>query len=142
MQPKQNTRNETTRVVGYAATIDKETAHEQIGALWAKAATGGLLGSSPTYGVYTDYEDRLAERYRVLVGVESEAEPAPDQEVVHLPAGRYAVFEAEGPPAEVAPSLWRHVWTRWKGDRAFVTDWERYEGGPDAAKVALFVGLG
>ena len=104
---------------------------------------GGLLGDGPSYGVYTAYEDRLANRYRVVVGTATDRAPAADEEVVHLPAGPYAVFRDEGPGSTVAARLWRGVWTRWneRGDRAFDVDFERYEGGPEAARVSLHLAL-
>ncbi len=134
----------TVRIVGCGGDIDKENAPEQIGALWQRAIAARIVRpGAPSYAVYTNYEDRLANRYRVVVGVESDAEPGPDQEVVHLPAQAYAVFEATGPAAEVAGQLWRHVWTAWGGGdrRAFDVDYERYVGGPEHAELSLFIGL-
>lgn len=123
---------------GVAADVDKATAPDTIGTLWGRAAQLGAIGASgPTYGVYTDYADRLANRYRVVVGQEASA----GETSVTLPAGDYVVFEDRGPAAEVAQRLWNHVWTAWeeRDRRTFDVDFERYEGSPDDAKVSLFI---
>lgn len=132
------------RIVGCGGVIDKAQAPAQIGALWQRAVAAGVVRpDAPSYAVYTDYEDRLATRYRVVVGGESDAEAGPGQEVVEIPAGRFAVFEATGAPAEVAGQLWNCVWTQWsdRDRRSFAVDYERYVGSPDRAELSLFIGL-
>lgn len=130
------------RIVGYSARVEKARASEQIGALWQQAAQSGLFErAQATYGAYYAYEDRFANAYRVLVGVESDAEPAEGQDVVEVPPGDFAVFEDEGAPIEMARQMWQHVWTKWGGTRQFAVDFERYEGGPDHAAVSLFIGV-
>lgn len=138
------TRKRPLRLVGVSSTVEKDTAPRQIGELWQRAAAAGLFRpDQPAYAAYYDYEDRLANRYRVLVGRACDDEPGPDQEVIELPAGDYARFGAEGPAIEVTQNLWREVWTRWaqRDRRRFDVDIECHEGGPEHAKVALLIGV-
>lgn len=132
------------RLVGVSGMVEKDAAPQQIGELWQRAAAAGLLRPDrPAFAAYYDYEDRLANRYRVLIGLEGDDEPGPDQDVVELPAGDYARFGDEGPAVEVTQKLWRQVWTRWseRDRRRFDVDVERHEGGLDQAKVALLIGV-
>lgn len=132
------------RVVGIAAWIDKDQAPQQIGALWGQAAQSGLLQPGQAgYGVYFDYADQLASRYRVLVGAESEAAPGPGQEVVLIPEGSYAAFHGEGAAAEVVPGIWAHIWQSWpeSDTRTFQVDFERYVGSPDNSKIEVMIGV-
>ena len=136
--------NEDIRIVGVATTIDKEHASERIGALWQRAAEAGLVvAGKPSYAAYFAYEDELANKYRVIVGSESDGDPSPGQEALVLPAGSYVRFDDEGAAATTAMRLWRHIWSGWKSDaqRSFAIDFERYEGSPEHARVALYVGV-
>lgn len=132
------------RIVGPSAEVDKEHASAIIGELWQRAAaTGALRAGEPAYAVYTGYQDRFANRYRVLVGAASELPVTDGHDAVEIAPGRYASFEASGPAGEAAARLWRYAWTRWegRGERAFDTDFERHQGSADASDVTLFLGL-
>ena len=132
------------RLVGISGEIEKEQAPEQIGLLWQRAAAAGLLRpGQAAFAAYYGYRDRLANRYRVLVGIESDDDPEADQEALVIPAGAYATFEEEGPAIEAAQRLWRHVWTRWgqRDTRRFDIDLERHEGPLDHARVSLLIGV-
>ena len=143
MEPTPETLSEPLRIVGFAAEIEKDQAPAQIGALWQKAAAAGLFREgAATYGVYYAYQDRLANRYRLLVGVRSDAPAGEGQEAVEVPSGDYAVFHGEGPASEVASRLWQGVWTTWseRGERSFRVDFERFRGSPDHTTLELFIG--
>ncbi|MCA9548729.1 MAG: effector binding domain-containing protein [Myxococcales bacterium] len=142
MKPTDHHQDTPIRVLGYASWIDKARASQQIGALWGQASQAGLLHPDrPAFGVYFDYQDRLADRYRVLVGVESDATPVDGQETITIPAGRYARLTGEGRAAEVASTLWREVWTDGAlgAQRSFGVDFERYVGGPEDSRVELMI---
>jgi predicted transcriptional regulator YdeE len=144
MQISQTALDGPQHIVGFSEAIEKEHAREQIQALWARAAAAGLLASGEAvYAVYYDYQDRLAEQYRVLVGVESFDSARPEWDKVALPRGTYAVFEARGEPPHVAGQCWRVVWTQWAqaSQRSFRCDFERYEGPPQDACLKLHVGV-
>lgn len=144
MTPRTETLTSPLTIVGPGATIDKPTAHEQIGALWSQAAQeGALADDGPTYGVYDAYEDKLANRYRVTVGQAAAGDPGEGHAVVTIPAGTYVVFEERGRAGEAAARLWRRVWTKWpdRDRRAFVADFERYEGSREDARVSLYIGV-
>ncbi|MCA9624036.1 MAG: GyrI-like domain-containing protein [Myxococcales bacterium] len=142
MQTIKVKQGEDVRIVGFGATIDKATAAEQIGALWQRVAMAGKLREGePSYAAYLDYEDRLANRYRVVVGAASDAPVQEGEEEVILPAGDYAVFSAKGPAAVVAKEAWQQVWTKSAEPRRFEVDFERYRGTPEASELELFVGV-
>jgi len=129
------------RVVGFAADVTKLEASAIIGGLWQRAAAAGLFGGgADAYSVYFDYQDRLADRYRVLVGVASDDEPGEGQEAVTLPAGPFVVFTDRGASVAVATALWTSVWTTWseRERRSFDVDFERHA---DDAEVQLFLGV-
>ncbi len=143
MQTKTITLEQPLTVVGLSGEVEKPSAQQTIGALWGQAAQAGALSApAPSYGVYSDYQDKLANRYRVTVG-QPEAPASETTRAVTLPAGEYVVFEDRGPGAEVAARLWRHVWTKWpeRDRRTFDVDFERYEGSPDEATVSLYIGV-
>lgn len=142
MKIREEKLTEPVTITGVAATVDKPSAQQTIGALWGQAGQAGALSAPvPSYGVYTAYEDRLANRYRVVVGQPGASGDALEE--VTLPAGDYVVFEDHGPTVEVTQRLWQHVWTQWaqRDRRRFDVDFERYEGGPDEATVRLFIGV-
>lgn len=144
MKTTHTQQNTPIRVVGVAAWIDKDQAPQQIGALWGQAAQSGLLQpGQPGYGVYFDYADRQASRYRVLVGAQSDAAPAEGQEAALIPAGAYAAFQGEGAAAEVVPGIWGHIWQGWADSdkRTFKVDFERYVGSPENSKIEVMIGV-
>ena len=143
-EPEPLTLKQPIRLVGLSSAIEKANAPQLIGELWQRAAAAGLLRpDQPAYAAYYDYQDRLANRYRVLVGVESESEPGAGQKALLVPVAAYASFEKEGPAIDAAQSLWRHVWTSWgqRGARRFDIDLERHEGTPAHARVTLLIGV-
>lgn len=144
MQEQNTTLDKDIRIVGFSAVIDKDHVADRIGALWQRAAEAGLLREgSPSFAAYFAYEDQLANKYRVLVGSESDGDPTEGQEAIVLPAGDYVRFADEGEAVATAMRLWRHVWSGWKegARRTFGIDFERYDGTPDRAQVALYVGV-
>jgi len=126
-----HTMKQPTRLVGVTGAIEREKAAQQIGELWQRAVAAGLLRhGQPAHAAYYDYQDRLANRYRVLVGRETDDEPGTDQEVVFVRPGDYASFAEEGPAIDAAQGLWKQVWTRWaqRDKPRFDVDVERHEG--------------
>ncbi|MBL4633977.1 MAG: effector binding domain-containing protein [Kofleriaceae bacterium] len=130
------------RIVGISITTSEATAPQDIGALWGKAAVSGVLsGDSYNYGVYCDYEDGRHGNYRVVVGSESDAEPAAGQVVIEIPVGSYEVIEDEGAVEQIVGAAWQQAWTNYGEKRSFAVDYERYLGSPEHSKFGLYIGV-
>ncbi|MBL7252318.1 GyrI-like domain-containing protein [Alloalcanivorax sp. C16-2] len=99
---------------------------------------------SPVYGVYTEYENGAEGDYSVLAGVEvtDETKVPDDFATLTLEAGEYLVFRAQGRMPETAMEAWSQVWHYFEAEdapqRAFLTDYEVYEG---TDRVTLYVGI-
>ena len=117
----------------------------RLGRLWVDFALRGvphLTADSVVYGVYHHYEFDANGAYDVLAGAQSLAGSAPtDLAQVTVLAGRYLVFEAEGPMPQAALQAWSAVWTYIADPacphrRAYTTDLERYDG-PNRVSVCV-----
>jgi predicted transcriptional regulator YdeE len=119
----------------------------RLGRLWgdfAQRIAPHLTSDSVVYGVYHRYASDQHGEYDVLVGAQSLAAGAPaDLAQLKVAAGRYLVFEAQGPMPQAALQAWSAVWACFADSdcphrRAFTADFERYDG-PD--RVSVWVAL-
>jgi predicted transcriptional regulator YdeE len=117
----------------------------RLGRLWADFAqrvAPHLTSDSVVYGVYHHYASDQHGAYDVLAGAQSLAADAPtDLARLTEPAGRYLVFEAQGPVPQAALQAWSAVWAYFADPhcphrRAFTADLERYDG-PDRVSVCV-----
>lgn len=106
--------------------------------------------SSPTIGLYTDYEDGVAGTYLTLVGLKVHTiEEIPEGlEGKTIPAGRYAVFTTRrGPLSKVVPEGWVFIWnwfSRNDQKRTFTGDFELYDdraSNPDDVIVEIYIAV-
>lgn len=122
-----------------------------IGPLWGRFLKDGLLERIPNrvddriVAVYSGYENGKDSEYNYLLGAKVEAvkdvpEGMASRQVM---AGEYATFSARGrPPAEMVVDIWRQIWsleTGQKIERAFRTDFEMHDNGPNS--VDVYIGL-
>jgi predicted transcriptional regulator YdeE len=123
-----------------------------IGPIWGRFVKDKLLDRIPNrvdgriIAVYSDYENDKDGEYSYLLGAKVKvANDVPDgmasRQVI---AGEYALFSANGrPPAEMVVGIWKEIWSlemRKKLRRAYRTDFEVYDSGPDSA-VEIYLGL-
>lgn len=130
------------RIVGFAAEVQKDQASATIGKLWQQAAQAGILPKAgAAYAVYFDYQDKLGERYRVLVGRASEATPGEDEQAVLVPDVPYYLVEGSGPPVEAAVAAWTRVWKdrELRTARSYGVDLEVVEGGAEGCRLSLYL---
>jgi predicted transcriptional regulator YdeE len=121
-----------------------------IGTLWARFYAEKVGTRIPnradesTVVVYTDYESDENGAYTVVIGAQVlSVDPIPAGMTWRsVPAGRYAVFEAnEGPVAETVMEAWRRVWIELPASgsrRTYRADVEVYEG---SAPPKLYIGI-
>lgn len=148
-------------IVGIEArtTAAKETSANGIIPLqWQKLFQEGVLEKIPNradqniYAVYTDFTDKRAGEYSVVIGAKvTDKSHVPAGLVLKtVPAGNYLVFPSDkGPAPQVIPAAWQKIAdAEDKGQlgftRAYKADYEVY--GPDAAdpqnlQADLYVGV-
>jgi predicted transcriptional regulator YdeE len=107
---------------------------------------------SPTFGVYTDYENGASGQYVLTIGAEvgsSDDLPA-NMLGITIPAARYAVFTtSRGPLSKVVPEAWSYIWQYFGNanvnmERAFTYDFEVYDErslDPDNAQVDIYISI-
>jgi predicted transcriptional regulator YdeE len=123
-----------------------------IGPIWGRFVKDNLLDRIPNradsriIAVYSDYENDKDGEYSYLLGAKVKVpNDVPDgmasRQVI---AGEYATFSANGrPPAEMVVGIWKEIWSLEAGKklrRAYRTDFEVYDSGPDSA-VEIYIGL-
>ena len=117
----------TTRV------IDRDTASEQINALWEqffKESIGQKIENREDdiiYAVYSDYEGDHTQPYTLVIGCPvSAVEKIPEGMVVKtIPKGSYAAYEAAGEFPKKVIETWGAIW---QSDlkRTYTGDYELY----------------
>jgi predicted transcriptional regulator YdeE len=142
-------------VVGIAVrtsnAAEADPAKGRIGALWMRfhsedipgQITGKKLPVTPI-GVYSNYEGDDKGRYRLMAGaaVDTGTTPPAGMELAIVPAGRYLMFQAEGPMPSIVIETWKEVWSHFSNApaevRAFTVDFERYPG-PTSVEVYISI---
>lgn len=126
-----------------------DPASGRIGPLWGRFLQENLSAQipnrtpdSPVMAVYSNYESDQHGEYSLTVGCEvTTLEKIPDGMAgVTIAAAMYAVFPVPGSdPSTAVPEAWRRVWAEFRdaaaGSRAYTTDFEEYQFGPDGAPV-------
>jgi len=119
----------------------------RLGRLWAdftQRIAPHLTSGSAVCAVYHRYASDQHGEYDVLVGAPSlAADATADLAQLTVPAGRYLMFEAQGPIPQAAFQAWSAVWAYFADPacphrRAFTADLERYDG---ADRVSVWVAL-
>lgn len=152
--PELRTRDEFA-VIGIAARTSNPTemsgSEAKIPALWndyfasgAAARIPNRLGDQSTVAVYTNYESDHTGAYTLVVGQQvSSLEEIPGGMLgVKIPAGRYLVFQAEGPVPESIIAAWTNIWTYFQDSReykrAYSSDFEVYR---NANTAEIFIAI-
>lgn len=118
--------------VSAEANLNSPDASKIIGRLWEKFYGGtyaSLQGKAneKCIGLYTDYRDNGDYKIMVCSEVNSLEQTA---EIMTIPAGKYAKFVINGNIVTAVQEFWQKLWNM-KLDRAFVCDFEEYQGGED-----------
>ncbi|MEM7738492.1 MAG: GyrI-like domain-containing protein [Deinococcota bacterium] len=99
--------------------------------------------SSPAvYAVYSDYESDVSGDYTLTLGASSDVQDDALTPVT-LPAGKYLVFEAEGPAPACTIQAWQTIWAYFADPncehaRAYDADFEMYTA---AEGVSVYIGI-
>ena len=118
---------------------------EEIGTLWGRfrsenpiAAISGRL-SDEIYSLYLDYEGDHTQPYTLLLGyaVRPEAGVPKGLMLRHVPASKYAVFDASGPQPATLIATWAAIW-QMPLDRAYKADFDLYRAD---GTVSVHVGI-
>lgn len=118
---------------------------EEIGALWGRflsenpiAAISGRL-SDEIHSVYSDYEGDHTQPYTLLLGysVRPVAGVPEGPTLRHVPASKYAVFDASGPMPATLIATWAAIWQT-PLDRAYMADFDLYRAD---GTVSVHVGI-
>ncbi|MBN1500161.1 MAG: AraC family transcriptional regulator [Spirochaetes bacterium] len=118
---------------------------ESIPAFWKESIKNGFIGEAAgaadkigqlngaLVGACTGYlEDE--EHYEYMIGVECSLQDIPETfDVRTIPAGTYAVFNADGPAPDAIQSTWKRIFAEWfpatKYQHAQAPDFEAYPQG-------------
>lgn len=128
-------------IVGVARRVSNDHP-EQIGALhrefWAKGGIAQITNrtSDDIYAMYTDYDGDHTKPYTMIIGCEAPAAVGEGLTAKHVPAAKYAVFDARGPQPATIIATWQHIWGA-DLPRAFTSDFDHYAG--DVADVHVAV---
>lgn len=122
------------KVAGISAVtnLNSPEAPKAIGGLWENFY-GGVYASlqgktnEKCIGLYTDYKENGDYKVMVCSEVDSDRQTA---ETMTIPAGKYAKFVVKGNIVTAVQEFWQNLWNM-KLDRAFVCDFEEYQGGKD-----------
>lgn len=111
----------------------------KIGGLWAQFHASSPHLEADVYGVYSDYESDASGEFTVTAGIRTPASAKPS---VHVNAGTYLVFPANGQMPAAIIDAWKTVWQHFASQppytRAYETDFEAYTGPTSAA---LYIGI-
>ena len=118
--------------ISAVANLNAPESSRVIGGLWEKFY-GGVYASlqgktnEKCIGLYTDYKENGDYKVMVCSEVDSDSQTA---ETMIIPAGKYAKFVVKGNIVTAVQEFWQNLWNM-KLDRAFVCDFEEYQGGED-----------
>lgn len=135
----------TTRTTNAA---EFSPAMAQIAPLWQRFFSERVAQSvadytpqSALYGVYSGFESDAMGAFDVCAAVQAAEVPA-GLAAVTVPAGRYLVFEAQGPMPATVIALWGAVWQYFQGQpaylRRYASDFEEYRG---EGRIAIYIGV-
>ena len=147
-------------IIGIAVRTSNQeemSGHSKIGPMWQRFFAEGIAGRIPnkadgeTVVVYYDYKSDKDGPYSYMIGsrVKSTADIPDGMSLIHVPAGRYAVFTTDrGPVAQVVQKGWKEIWdipkTKPGGDRAYKVDYEVYDNrarNPQDSQVDIYIGI-
>ncbi len=137
---------EKRRVAGISAVTNYHAsdAAQVIGGLWDKffKDTYNLLenkSNEKCIGLYTDYKENGDYRAMICAEVTKSEQIF---EAMTIPKGKYAKFVINGNIVTAVQEFWQKLWNM-KLDRAFVCDFEEYQGGDDMdnMEIHMYVSL-
>ncbi|MDP4537787.1 GyrI-like domain-containing protein [Alkalimonas collagenimarina] len=126
---------------------EMKPATAKIGLLWQEFHDefAAILSDDATvYGVYFDYESDASGDFSVVAGSDMFKDwEGVSLQPVHIEAGTYLMFSAQGALPEVVIDVWQQIWAYFSAEdcphrRMYRTDFERYPG-PD--KVQVYIGV-
>jgi predicted transcriptional regulator YdeE len=133
-------------VIGVSADTSSSAAFADIGALWERAGSAGVIGAD-TFAVYHRYElEPGGYRVTVVVGRRATADEVVPSGLarVEVPAQSCMRLDTDG-SIPALQRAWEDVWKRWPdgGPRAFVADVEHWTMGPSGApsRCDIYVGV-
>ncbi|MCI8404630.1 MAG: GyrI-like domain-containing protein [Clostridia bacterium] len=86
-------------------------------------------------GIYTDYSENGD--YRTMICAEVK-EGSQSIETLTIPAGKYAKFIVKGNIVTAVQKFWQELWNM-NLDRAFMCDFEEYQGGEDMDNMEIHI---
>ena len=106
---------------------------EEIGALWGRFLSENPIStihsrlSDEVHSVYSDYEGDHTQPCALLLGYSVRPEPGVPEGLTmrHVPASKYAVFDASGPQPATLIATWAAIWQT-PLDRAYKADFDLY----------------
>ena len=129
-------------VAGISASTNYNSpdAPKVIGGLWEKFYSGtyaSLKGKSneKCIGLYTDYKENGDYKVMVCSEVDSGEQIV---ETMIIPAGKYAKFVIKGNIVTAVQEFWQKLWNM-NLDRAFICDFEEYQGGQDMDNMEIHI---
>ena len=109
--------------------------------LWQKFNSNNPTIYATVFGVYSDYESDVNGFYTVTAGVTSENEMK-ELKSVKINPGNYLIFKGKGEMPKTIIDTWKTVWNYFTEDssykRSFMTDFEAYSNGDEAA---IYIGI-
>ena len=140
-------------IIGIFVTTTNQDGKSQtdIGKLWQQFYAQNIIERIPNkvgsevYAVYTNYEGDHTQPYDLLIGcaVSSTEDIPKGMKGVAIAGGSYHKIEAEGENTQVAVfNAWQQIWSS-EMNRAYQTDFERYEATevPGVFDISVFVGV-
>jgi predicted transcriptional regulator YdeE len=110
----------------------------KIPGLWERFFASHTDPTKRMYGVYSAFESDARGEFDVTAGTISEGGAAG----VHIKAGKYLVFPANGPMPAAIIDAWMRVWVHFSQELAYArmydTDFEEYSG---AEQAKIFIGI-
>lgn len=111
-----------------------------IGGLWEKFYAGVYDSlnekcNEKCIGLYTDYKENGDYRTMICAEVRSDEQTA---ETITVPAGKYARFVLKGNVVTAVREFWQNLWNM-NLDRAFICDFEEYQGGEDMDNMEIHI---
>ena len=111
----------------------------KLAGLWSGYYKSHPPSSETVYGVYSDYESNASGEYTVTAGTRTSST---GDSVVAVKPGTYLEFPAEGQMPGAIIDAWKSVWEFFSKnqsyERAFETDFEKYNGQTSAA---IYIGV-
>ena len=126
---------------------EMEPSTAKIGLLWQEFHDefAAILAEDTTvYGVYFDYESDASGDFTLVAGSDMfEDWEGVSLQPVHIEAGHYLVFRAEGEMPQAVIAVWQQIWEYFSAQncphrRLYRTDFERYIG---SDKVQVYIGV-